>query len=365
MRCEPWTENAAALPPKYMKRCFLSVFPLTLPFVAAIALAFAAEPVQQAGRQLPGETARGPSPLPSISPHEVAAYVKKNPKGDLRALWRQLNIDKSNFGTGPGQQATVQNAQFFLQCSGCTAETYSHELDGVPGNEILLKVSDPLGGAFRYLLFTQATDRQVNPQWRLLGHIDHDFARYREPEHSIVRSDGRNWLVVKVQVGSGSGFALYHDRLFFVDNTGIKEKLQVPSSGFLSTCCGYPTRTFTAQITKARMSHHDAFVEVEFLVKYSMANVQLWQKKQRAIYKTDARNNALVLDRTRSALTAEEIAAIYNADEFNDTSLIKYNHEELTRIAKGAAGDRKEWLRHFLNQAEPSPEKKQLQKFLN
>jgi hypothetical protein len=305
----------------------------------------------------------------SLSPYDIALFIADNPDADLRDLWGQLGIKSLNFGdSSVSVEQHGQTDRFLTNCKVCDVETYAYELDGEPGREILLKVSFFLEQSCRYLLFKQLKNRGGKSEWKLLGHIDHGFGKYRMPEHSIVNEGGKQWLTVKVQEGSGSGFALYHDRLFDVSGKRLTEILRFPSEGHLSTCCHYPTRKFEARIIKCETVNNVTTVELEFSISYSSYldsdDFELWKKKQKAVYKTDPKSGKLVLDTTQSDISEEEIDAIYNGEGLSDEELIKYNSEELQKIAAGQESRHKQWLRLFLNQGEQSPGKESLRQLI-
>lgn len=308
----------------------------------------------------------------AISPYEIASFITASPDADLKNLWIQLGIRSLNFGYDSisEEQEGAQIDRFLSKCNYCEVETYTCDLDGGHGKEVLLKLSDLLAQSWRYLVFKQVNARAEKPEWRLLGHIDHAFGRYKMPEHYILVGDTyRNWLVVKVQEGSGSGFAEYHDRLFLVDSTGLKEILRFPSEGHLSPCCSYPNREFTARIIKAEIKNSVTNVELEFTVSYSAypggQDGQLWKKRQKAIYRSDHSSPRLRLDTTKSDLSEEEIKAIYGSDGgLSDEDFIKYNYEELSKIALSREDNRKVWLGMYLSQCEESPQVERLRQLI-
>jgi len=299
----------------------------------------------------PNDTERTKTQVRSLSPYDIASFITDNPQADLRQIWAQLGIKKPNFGDSSDkeEEQNQQTDRFLTKCNNCAVETFVYDLIGEPGREFLLRVSDRAAESCRYLVFNRLNDRS-KADWRLLGYIDHGFGRYRMPEHFIVNSGGKNWLVVKVQQGSGSAFAVYWDRLFQVESDSIKEILRVPSEGHLSTSGSYPTNEFTTKIVDCAVNNSVTTVHLEFSVSYSAftasgEEVLLWNKKQTAFYRRDSTTNQVALDRSNSDLPEEEIAAIYVRDWLSDDDFIKYNKEELTEIAQGPDNNRKKWLR--------------------
>lgn len=206
--------------------------------------------------------------LKSLSPYDIESFINSNPKTEIGEVWEKLKIgDKYN-----GDPHYDSNNGFFGGCSGCEAETYNLELDGQPGTEVLLRIEDRMQEACRYLIFKYKNAETEENNWRLLGHIDHDFGRYQMPQHYFVLSGGKNWLVVRVQGASGSGVALYNDRVFTVRNNKVVEILNYPADGHQSGYGFEPSRNFAGRILDSKIENDVATVEVEFTVNYSTFN---------------------------------------------------------------------------------------------
>lgn len=308
--------------------------------------------------------------LRSLSPYDIASFITDNPDADLRSLWNQLGIKAVNFGDGSisEDEQAGRVDRFLNKCLNCEVETFSCDLDAGPGKDVLLKVSDLLSESCRYLLFKNITVAGDKREWRLLGHIDHGFGRYKMPEHFIPYGTGRGCLVIKVQEGSGSGFAVYYDRVFQVEKSGIKEILRFPSEGHHSSQGYEPTLEFTTAIHKCEINDSGRIVELWFSVSYSAYSgseeVQLWKKTQKAIYKTGSDSKTLVMDSNQSDLSQQEIDAVYGSEWASEDAFVKYNYADLARIASGREDGRKEWLRNYLSQAKESPQKQKLQMLL-
>jgi hypothetical protein len=305
----------------------------------------------------------------SLSPYDIALFIADNQDADLSEVWKQLGIQKLNFGyDDEGEETDGPHIDRFLsRCGGCDIETFALELDGEPGREVLLKISDLLAQSCRYLLFKQMRNNNKTG-WKLLGHIDHGSGKYRMPQHELIYSGGKPWLVITVQEGSGSGFSLYHDRVFAVKSTGIKEVIRFPSEGHWQTCCYNPIREFSTQVENCEISNDVITCEIQFTISYSAYldsdEILLWEKRQKATYRTDRKTNTLVLDATKSDLTQEEIDIIYARVGINDEDFIRYNYKELSEIANEQQGRRREWLQHFIDQEGGSPEKEILRRMI-
>ena len=306
--------------------------------------------------------------LKSLSPYEIEAYIDENPQADVSDIWRRLGIRYENLGLGH----FTDEDQFFSSCRGCEAEIFTYEFNGKAGSEVLLRVSDRLQEACRYLIFEELNARSAKDGWKLLGHIDHAFGRYRIPQHYFVASQGKTWLVVQGQAGSGSGFALYYDRLFRFDGDKMKEVLSYPSEGHLSGVVGYePSREFAARILSCESKNGIETVMIEFTLSYSgyvedsdVSNVLLWDKRQKAVYIKQPGSRNYVLDESKSDLSEKEIKAIYAGEGLSADSTLKYNYDELVKIATGKNSKSRKWLRGFLKEYGHTPETKVLRQMM-
>lgn len=304
--------------------------------------------------------------LKSLSPYEIESFINSNPKTEIVEIWEKLKIaDKYN-----GNSHYNSENGFFGGCSGCEAETYNFELDGQPSTEVLLRVEDRMQEACRYLIFKYKNSEAEENNWQLLGHIDHDFGRYQMPQHYFLLSGGKSWLMVRVQGASGSGVALYSDRLFTIKNNKVVEVLSYPADGHQEGIGFEPSRSFAGRIIEGKIENNVATVEVEFTVDYSTFDgtdndIPLWRKKQRAIFRTDLNLNKTKLDVRHSNLSEREIEAVFNIDSLTDKYLLKYNFEELKKIALGKQSRQKQWLRDFLRICKPSAEKSALQRLIS
>ncbi len=303
--------------------------------------------------------------LKSLSPYDIESFVNSNPKTEIVEIWEKLKIADEYNGSSPYDS----ERGFFGGCSGCEAETYNFELDGQPGTEVLLRIEDRLQEACRYLIFKYKNSEAEENNWQLIGHIDHDFGRYQMPQHYLVLSGGESWLVVRVQGASGSGVALYNERVFTVRNNKVFEILTYPADGHQSGNNFEPSRNFAGRILDAKLENGVATVEVEFTVDYSTYNdtdddISLWSKKQKAIFRKRLNSNQFTIDSKKSSgLSEREIEAVYGIDSLTAEDLLKYNFTDLKKIATERP-KQKEWLRNFLRLCKPSSEKSALQRLL-
>lgn len=190
------------------------------------------------------------------------------------------------------------------------------------------------------------------------------------PQHSVVVSGGKTWLLVEVQDGSGSGYAHYSYRLFKVESSRVKELLSFPSEGYLSSCLPFPVQEFSSRIVNCNESEVITTVEVEFSTAYyddldtSKTSELLWAKNQKEVYTGDTARGRLRLDASKSDMSEQEMDDIYESDPLSSENFLKYNFPQLTKIATGKNTRRKEWLRRYLNKCRDMPENNALQQML-
>jgi hypothetical protein len=297
----------------------------------------------------------------SLSPYDIESFINNNPQAEIDNVWQRLNIP-GKFNSLPDWE---KNESFLGICNGCEAETFQYNLDDEPGDEVLLRIADNSQESSRYLLFKH--NNSENDSWKLLGFIDHDFGRYEMPQHSFLLSGGKSFLVVQVQTQSGSGVAHYTDRLFTVYKGKLFELLDYPNDGHQSEF-GYQ-REFSGRVKDCKIENGKARIEIQFTANYSSwdentkSDFLLWSKKQKAVYTKSLNSKLKRLDSSKSNISQKEINTIYYIDSSTDEDILKYNLDELKKIAR-EKGSRNQWLREFLKHCKSSKDKVILEKIL-
>ncbi|MFL6207939.1 MAG: hypothetical protein ACJ74W_03775 [Pyrinomonadaceae bacterium] len=307
---------------------------------------------QQAERVSPPPVVYQPREKPkSMSPYDLWIYIDRNADHpDLQSIWRELGI----------------KAELLKTCANCEAQLFDVELDGQPGREVLLRVTG-WGEECRYLVFNQAGDPRKNSGWKLVGHIDSDFGRYRMPEHSILVGAGRSWLIINFQGASGSGVALFFNRVFEVTKTRIRDVLSFTSDGHQSdpvSDTGVTDRDFYADIINMERRGATEFMEIRFAASYYNDAGIMWGHNRKAVFVKGAKSKRFILNNSMSELSEHEIDAVFHIDSLSNEDLLRYNYADLIRIGTGKNAKQREWLRHFINLCEASPEKRNLAKLL-
>ena len=299
----------------------------------------------------------------SLSPYDIKFFINDRPRVNLTRLWEVLGI----YADHSIEQET-NGLDFFTDCGSCQAEDFEYNLDGEPGNEVLLRIGR-VEAVARYLIFRWQADG-----WKLIGHID-ALGKYREPQHTIVLSGGLTWLTIQSQGATGSGVATFVDRVFLVRDGRLVEAFRYLSDGSQSGGSRSGTsyeadREFNASVRSCTLTGDVVTAEIDYSVRYTIAdfhnpaeNIILFAKHQRAtITKRLGRHEQF--DRKRSSLSERELDAVYNIDSLSDEDFLKYNYKELTQIAAGRDLTRKEWLTQFLKTCENTIERRGLSQVL-
>jgi hypothetical protein len=308
----------------------------------------------------------------SISPIELARSINHARRAqtvvELADTWRKLGLEAGSFEV----------------CgSGCEAKVFRYELSSQPGPEVVLKLIQSFE-ICRYLVFGRTLDGRG---WKFLGHLDHDFNKYEMARQRLATVNGKSFLVVRGQEGSGSGYALYAETWYEVSDAGVKPVLSYPSDGHTNPWPAGLARSFKATNIPTTDREH---LTIQYTVTYDTAgydgdNLKLeFVNRLRASYKWDVASGKFILDSQQSNISTAEIAAIANIEseeepkdgtKIGDTTFyssskafigggyevfLKHNLPRLMTIAKGRAANAKSWLKQFLTECGDTDEKKAL-----
>lgn len=291
------------------------------------------------------------------SPYDIQLFIQTHPQARLKQFWQQLGI---------ASQET--DGRYWDTCEDCNAEIYDFDLDDEPGKEVLLRISDTAAFACHYLIFKRDDAHFFKYQWKLLGHIDQTLGRSVLPQHTVVISGGKTWLLIEALTGTGAGYSHSDTRLFKVSRDGVKELLEYPSDGFQSCGCYMPTQVFDSRLIDCQSKDGITTAEIEFSISYyhGLDNmILLWKKTQKAVYRTHIYTGKLKLDRVNSNISETEIEKIYMHDVFQGDDILKYNLKQLEALGTSQDRKKKAWLQDYLNHCDDSPEKQSLQQILN
>lgn len=327
----------------------------------------------------------------STSPFEIARVVNQSTQQwnrhrlrvdvDLRPTWKHLGIDPS----------------LFAGCMGdCQARLDRNELDATPGREVILKFTKSYDFC-RYLIFTRVRRTPTaRPRWKLLGYIDHDFNRYQMARHRVARAFGRNWLVIRGQEGSGSGYYLYGETWFEVSNRGVRPVLNYPVDGHTDPVVAGLKWELKGRATALTNGHkRQAIIRFNFNVLYTANGfgdsqfTRRFLNRRHADYVWHRESRQFVFAGDGSTISEAEMQVIASGasepsmeDEgvkagestfFSSVKgfvgsgfemFLKLNVHRLTKIAWGHNNQAKEWLGEFLKECDDIPQKLALEKAL-
>lgn len=315
----------------------------------------------------------------STSPVAIARVINQRSRiatdSDLSAIWTELGIEAGGFAN----------------CGGvCAAKIFRQQLDEKPEPEVVVKVNGPFEFR-RYLIFTRG-----NRLWRFLGHVDHDFNKYEEARHRVERFNARNWLVIRGQEGSGSGFALYGETWYQISDGGVRPVLRYPAAGQTYPWPSGLGREFKVRRIATTSARGEAKnIVLQYTVTYVASHYsnddseRLFVNSHQVRYAWDQNSRTFVFDSAGSNISEDEIEAIANiqAEDEPDSEtkigntafyseakafagagyevFLKYNSAALMKVATGRSAQPKEWLRHFLDECDDTPEKISLLNALN
>ena len=352
----------------------------TLIFVVAL-LVFASVP-HLATAQTPSRQTM----IHSGSPFEIARAVNRS-NGiwrhqridvpvDLAETWKQLGIDGPACG------------------SDCEAKVFRLDLDKQPGSEVLLKLTRSYDFC-RYLIFKfRGRNLPRTRRWKLLGYIDHDFNRYRMAEQRVVRAFGKNWLVIRGQEGSGSGYYLYGDTWFEVNKKGVRPVLHYSVDGLTDAGIGGLNWKLSSRAIAVKGTRKQS-IRVSFVVFYTAQGFEdvdftrRFVNRRQAYYVWNKRSREFVFTKRGSTISEYEMNLVANVETEPSSEnggvkiggntffsglrgfvgsgyemFLRLNAARLMNIAQGRNEQSKAWLSKFLTQCEDIPEKLAIERVL-
>jgi hypothetical protein len=238
----------------------------------------------------------------SLSPGDIRNFVSKEPNLSLLKLWQALKLDPNQFD---GMRSDY-NDFFPGKCDNCEAETWSYDLDGEPGTEELLRISEPLGRYCRYLIF-----KYVNEDWKLLGHID-TWGKYQSPQHTLIVNRGRTWLAVRGQGVSGTGVASYIDFVYLVTPTKVIKGFSYTAEGHHS---GYEfSHDFNGRVVDCTVRDGVVTVEFAYSARHWARKALLSTQAHRVVFTNRLGNWERRFDPARSNIAEAEFESIYHVE---------------------------------------------------
>ena len=312
------------------------------------------------------------------SPYEMARLINRSAAQLMRdeppdmvvlsGTWERMGAPPGDFESCPGY---------------CRAKVFRHELDGRPGREALLKLKLRTGDSFRYVVFKRAG----RGRWRMLGFVDHDFNRYEESSHRVLRAGGKSWLVVRGQEGSGSGYWLTGETWYEAGAKGLRPVLHYPVKVRVAPWPDGVGREFEARVVPARRGARA--LTLAYTVSYQLLGYardeyrHLYRNRHRVAYVWDARRRAFAFNAARSDISEAEVAALADlavepgeGQQIGGTQFfsagdawkrggydvfLKYNLRSLLSLARKGRAEDCVWLRRVLEDCADTRERRRLE----
>jgi hypothetical protein len=308
-------------------------------------------------------------PVSSPAPELIKAQLRPQGTTDLSAIWSDLSLSPEldtvwrRVGGGGGDYG--ESARF-AECHECKADLFKVELNGQPGLESVLKIYEEYGRC-RYLIFEKDhSAEQGEHRWKLLGHADHDFARYYSPGHSLKTLDGQPFLVLTVQGTSGTGVSQAFDRWYEVRDR-VTEVLSVPAKGHQCFDARSLCRSWESHVTGREMRDGKDTVRVRIRVSFSgdrylidetsYGDIPLLSTESTLYYSRDSIESPFVLDAGQSPLSEQDLQMVFNVDTLSDEDFLRIYRNDLERVIPTWGAEKKAWVRQFLRNSKDTAEK--------
>lgn len=240
----------------------------------------------------------------SLSPHEIRNFISGEPEVSLLKLWKALNIDPNEFDGVQNDHSDI----FPRKCYNCEAEIWEYDLDGEPGSEALLRISEPLDQYCRYLIFKYA-----NKEWKLLGHID-AWGKYQSPQHTLIVSRGRTWLAIRNQGVSGSGVASYIDFVYLITPKRVGKGFNYMAEGHASGGLGAFSREFSGRVVDCTVKDGIVTVELAYALTFWMGDARPSKQQHRVVLTNRVGSWNCRFDAARSNITENEFESAYHIE---------------------------------------------------
>jgi hypothetical protein len=300
----------------------------------------------------------------SFSPVEVAAKIKEN-------FANQNNVDRKPLDLSPLWQEIGATPWPFDKCDGdCEASIATKNLSNI-GNVLILSITREQEFS-RFLLFTRNNEdsskenaSEASASWKLLGCINSENNKYERANWRVLSSGDQNWLIVRSQGGSGSGFAAYWECWYEINQDGLYYVLNYPANIHFLLPKGIAHDT-NVKVVRIARNNNGVNLALQFTIHYRWRNFlqndyhwTLWRARL-AYYHQEEPNGRFQFDFDRSGFSQQEMMDVYYEDDEGVDNLIKYNFDKFNAIARGNNNRQKDFLSDLLDRCDDIPEKQQL-----
>lgn len=236
------------------------------------------------------------------TPGRIAAYVNDNPENaDLSLIWRTLGVEVTD-------QAASRCGCRADDCPGiCQAAVFDVGRESPGSWRRILRICYAGGADCRYIVFTRVRE------WRVAGLIESLDNQYRPPEHRLVSSGARYWLVINQLSGRGTGFLNYSELWYDLMQSNLPVVLAYPVSGH--SVQGLRSRDYEFTSTVSLNRNHPLSILVSYRVreapqKSGSRNINWGANKSFRVWYESDRQGRFRLRESRSVLP-DEADAVY------------------------------------------------------
>ena len=297
-----------------------------------------------AGPNDPDSVLRAAAP----SPYAIKRFVDTHDRFQWDTLRAQLHISGDVFSR-PCERR-----------SECSAEIIA--IPGDIDHQVILRLNFYYNDHAAFLRFYR-TNGPHGEVWRCAGSFEPEV-KYFRPEHHLISLGGRPFLLVSEQAFSGSGLNVKAISGFDLSRHRFEAAFKYVAEGNVEFPCsvnrevrGYPYSFEAGSTEKLRIRYRVRYYTRE--CEDADTLIELGSASTDAVY---TRTGDVDFAVDSPSANAKEIDAVYWSwdPSLSDEDFLRYNFDNLNRIATGPRDRRKRWLARFLATCADTPEKRRL-----
>jgi hypothetical protein len=283
------------------------------------------------------------------SPYDLQHFIQSHADFDRNVLAKELGIEIS------------------ILCeplSACSPESF--RIGTTRPEDLVLRINDHRDGAL-FLRYREIG--RFQNQWTFRGHYEPNV-KYFKPEHRVITVEGKSFLTISEQGGSGTGLSVAWVSVFDPRLPGFTKVLSFIDNGHWSGSAVRPGREVHGFLASLQTRPRDA-IRIHYTASFfADPGVELGHLQADAVY-TRIGSGEFHFDAKASSAAADEILSVYkqiDGEDDNpknyDRDFLHYNFANLRQIAAGPRSAAKKWLTQYLTRCPNTQEKQQLQQLL-
>jgi hypothetical protein len=301
------------------------------------------------------------------SPFRIQAYVQTHKAFNAGDLWKALGlpplVSDPNF---PKDLVRGFDCQPDLPCEAWLDPV---QLSWAGTRFVALRFTQPTRQLSRYLLFQEA-----GTGWKLVGHIDSGFAKYFDPVLYPKELGSTWWLVLREQSGSGTGYHEWIQRWFEMKEGHLREVFSILDEAYLIAFPGDYVRRPAAIVTDYQRTKSGDLIRVLYRLAFTLVDNDGVDRaffgsiEKPALYRRNRNETTFRLDATEGA-SENDINRVFrpwppSLGPDSATDFLRYNLQNLLRIAGGPGSTERQWLEENLKDFPASAERRELMRAL-